>query len=146
MRCAAEVGVQVLCQIPAYGEFPVPQELFAERQRQLGTCALHVALLQFVIVTQHFGIKGYILRQPVNAETFYYIIPLALALNHFLKRLERLVYRCIAIIKRAAPVVFILIYSRFTARMTVAVAITERKVCGVVRHGMPLCLYADPHI
>ena len=142
-----EVHVEILGQVPAYRELTVPQELLAEGQRQLiAVGAFHVALLKFIIVAQHFRIERYVLRQPVKTEVLHDVIPLTLALYHLLERLEGLVDRSVAVVDGSAPVVFVLIDGCLAARVAVTVAVREREVSRVVRHGVTLSLYSDTHI
>ena len=146
MSGTVETHVEVLGEIPAYGEFPVPEELLAECQRQLTVLqTLHIPLLQLIIVSEHLGVEGDVLRQPVQTEALQYVIPFAAALD-FLERFECLVYRRVAVVNRTAPVVLVLINRSLAACMPVAVAVAEREVCRVVRHRMLLRGYAHLHV
>ena len=63
-----EIHVEVLCKVPSEGELTVPQELFAEGERQFGIhTVLHIALLKLVIGASHVGIERDVLRQIVQA-------------------------------------------------------------------------------
>ena len=62
-----EVGVQVLGQVPAQLEITVPEELFVERQGQVGVLGvLEVAFLQFIVIAGHLGVEGNGLRQIIE--------------------------------------------------------------------------------
>ena len=118
MGSTVEVHVEVLGQIPSYRELTVPQELLAERKRQLVALgAFHIALLQLIIVAHHLRIESDVLRQPVKSEILNQVVPFALALNHLLERFEGFIDRSIAVVYGPSPVVFILIYSGLAARM-----------------------------
>ena len=135
---ASEVGVQVLGEVPAHGELSVPEELLAERERQLRVlCRLHVALLQFVVVARHLGVERHILRQPVQSESLQYVEPLA-AVLYLLERLPRLVDRSPRIVERSTPVVLFLVNGGLARGSLVRVAVGEGEVGRVVWHGVTL--------
>ena len=134
----AEVGVQVLGEVPAHGELSVPEELLAERERQLRVlCRLHVALLQLVVVARHLGVERHILRQPVQSESLQYVEPLA-AVLYLLERLPRLVDWSPRIVERSTPVVLFLVNGGLARGSLVRVAVGEGEVGRVVWHGVTL--------
>ena len=136
MSGTVEAHVQILGKVPTYREFSVPQELFAERKRQFAVLrALHVAFLQFVVVTQYLRVERQVLWKPVETESFEDVKPLALAFD-FLERFKSFVNRRIAVVHGASPVVLVLIYGGLSACMAMTVAVAEREVCRVVRHRM----------
>ena len=131
MGSTLEVHVQVLGQIPVDGELTVPEELFTEGERQLGVYSgssthqgFHIALLQLVVVARHLGIEGYVLRQPVQSETFQYVEPLALVLQS-LEWFPCLINRAPRIIQGSAPVVLALIHRRFTRSILMLMTVGE---------------------
>ena len=64
-----EVQVEVLGEVPAYGEVTVPQNLRTEGDGQRRTAeVVHVALLQLVVGAHQLRVKRNILWQPVQSE------------------------------------------------------------------------------
>ena len=125
MGSTLEVHMQVL------GQIPVPEELFTEGERQLGVYSgssthqgFHIALLQLIVVARHLGIEGYVLRQPVQSETFQYVEPLALVLQS-LEWFPCLINRAPRIIQGSAPVVLALIHRRFTRSILMLMTVGE---------------------
>ena len=146
MRRALEVHVQILREVPAQREVSVPKELLAERDWQFGVFhALHVAFLKLVVAARYLCIESDVLRQPVQTESTENVQPLALVLQ-LLEWFECLIDRCPRIVQRTAPVVFRLIHRRLTTREVMAMAIGQREVRRVVRHGVTLVLYAHSHV
>ena len=141
-----EVHVQVLRQVPAHRELSVPQELFAERERQLRVLGrFHVSLLQLIVVARHLGVEGHVLRQPVQSESLQDVEPLALVLQ-LLERLPSLIHRCPRVVERTTPVVLVLIHGGLSLRMLVGVTVGEGEVSRVVRHRMALGGNADTSV
>ena len=141
-----EVHVQILRQVPAYGEVPIPQELLAEGQRQVGVLGvLQVALLQLVVVAQYLGVERDVLRQVVESQGFGEIEPLRLTL-HLLEGLPCLVDRRIGVVEGASPLILVLIDGSLARGVAVRVAVADREVGRVVGHGVLLVLDAYSRI
>ena len=116
--------MQVACQIPAQGEVTVPQELFAEGERQhIVLCRFHVPFLQFVVVAYHLGVERDVLRQPVQSEPLEDVEPFGPALDQPSERLPGPVHRCPVVVQCAPPVVLILIDGRLARCMRVGMAV-----------------------
>ena len=146
-RGALEIEVQVLGEVPAQGEVPVPEELLVELHRQrVGGEVFHVALLQLIVVAGEVGIERHVLRQVVESEALGNLPPLRFRLDEFLERLPCLVHRCPTIRHRCPPGVVVLIDRGIAGGMVVGMAVGEREVGRVVGHGVPLGLYAHPHV
>ena len=141
-----EIHVQVLGKVPAQREVTVPQERLSPRYRQLrATEVIHVAFLQFVVVTMNLSIERHILRQVVDAESLRECHPLRFRLR-VLERLPRLIDRRIGVIERAVPFGVVLIDRRLARVLHMAMTVGEREVSRIVRHGMALGLHADADI
>src|SRR5574344_431010 len=115
MGSRLECHVEIIGKVPSQGEFPVPQKLFTECQRQ--TCilsTLQITLLQFVITTGHLTVERNILRQIIDTYLFREVEPFTFTLG-FGKWLKCLIGRRIIVIQSTAPVVFFLIHCSFTA-------------------------------
>ena len=77
-----EVHVQILCEVPAKGEFAVPKELRVPRDGQRGVVhRLQVALLQLIVGTRQLRVEADVLRQPVEPEALGDVEPFALVLQ-----------------------------------------------------------------
>ena len=141
-----EVHVQVLRQVPTQLELTVPQELLAERQRQVGVlCILQVALLQLIVVTRHLRVKRDGLRQIVEAQRLGELHPLRLALR-VLEGLPGLKHGRIAVVHRASPLIVVLIDGSLASGVTMGVTIREREVGRVDGQGVTLVLDVHPDV
>ena len=138
--------MEALGEIPAYGKLAIPQKLLTEGQGQLLTAyALHVALLQFVVVAQHLGIERDALRQPVHSQLPGILRPLGAALD-LTERYPGLHHGFIDIVESTTPLVFLLIDRGLATGLAVGVAVGEREVSRVVGHGGFSGTDADTHI
>ena len=63
-----------------------------------------------------------------------------------MERFPRLIHRSPVIIEHSLPVILILIHRCFALRMTVIMAVREREVGRIVRHGVPFVLYSNAYI
>ena len=57
-----ETCVQMVGEIPPYGEVSIPQELLIECKRKLRSASTHhVSFLQFIVITYDFGVERKVL-------------------------------------------------------------------------------------
>ena len=143
---ALEVHMKVFREVPANREIAVPQELLAERRVEFRAAEVfHIALLQFVVVAQDFGVERDALWQPVQPESLENLVPFRLRLD-VLKRFERLEHGCPRIIHTTSPVVLVFVDGRFALRVAIGMAVVEREVRGVDGGRMALVLNAHAHV
>ena len=133
-----EREMKVFGQIPFQAEITVPQEFFGEgeRERRWVFQILDVPFLVLVIVAQDVRVEADVLRQVVKVLVADDVPPFALAFNHLLERLERLVFGRIVVVERSVPVLFRFPSRGFARFVRLAVRIAEREVGRVVGHGV----------
>ena len=138
MGGGVEREVKVFGQVPLQTEIAVPQKLFGEgeRERRRVFQILDVPFLVLVIVAQDVRVEADVLRQVVEVLVADDVPPFALAFNHLLERLERLVFGRIVVVERSVPVFFRFPSRGFARLVGLAVRIAEREVGGVVWHGV----------
>ena len=139
--------MQVFGEVPSDGEVSVPEELLAECQWQLRSLKVfHVTVLQLIIDALYVRVESDVLWHGVECEFFSDIEIFRLRLDDFFEWFPRLVDRSPGVSHRTVPSVFVLINGGFTCSTTVRMAVREREVGRVVRHGMPFGLYTHPPV